>query len=166
MAIFIIDSNFFIEAHRKSYPLDVAFSFWSKVKQLADEGKIISIDKVKNELYDKNDALEEWCKVNLPEEFFKDSSEVMTSYGLISEWANSKSDHYSPSALSEFLNSNEADAFLVAYALHDSGNRILVTHEVSQPEIKRKVKIPEVCNALNVTFLNVMDMFRYLQETF
>ncbi|MDZ7898344.1 MAG: DUF4411 family protein [Arcicella sp.] len=71
MAIFIIDSNFFIEAHRKSYPLDVAFSFWNKVKQLADEGKIISIDKVKNELYDKNDALEEWCRANLPEDFLK-----------------------------------------------------------------------------------------------
>ena len=166
MAVFIIDSNFFIEAHRKSYPLDIAFSFWSKVKQLADEGKIISIDKVKNELFDKNDALEEWCRINLPENFFKDSSGVMASYGLISQWANSKSSHYTPSALNEFLDGNEADAFLVAYTLHDSTNRILVTHEISQPESKKKVKIPEACIALNVTFLNVMDMFRYLQETF
>lgn len=166
MAVFIIDSNFFIEAHRKSYPLDIAFSFWNKVKQLADEGKIISIDKVKNELYDKNDTLEEWCRTNLPENFFKDSSEVMTSYGLISQWANSKSNHYTPSALNEFLDVDEADAFLVAYTLHDSTNRILVTHEISQPESKKKVKIPEACIALNVTFLNAMDMFRYLQETF
>jgi hypothetical protein len=66
-----------------SYPLDVAFSFWNKVKQLAEEGKIISIDKVKNEIFDKNDALEEWCKTNLSEDFFKESSEVMAAYGQV-----------------------------------------------------------------------------------
>ncbi len=51
-------SNFFIEAHRATYPLDVAHSFWNKVKQLADDGKIVSIDKVKSEIYDDHeDAL-------------------------------------------------------------------------------------------------------------
>ena len=73
MGVYVIDSNFFIQAHRDTYPLDVAFSFWSKVKQLAVEGKIISIDKVKDEIYDKNDALEAWCIENLPEDFFKDT---------------------------------------------------------------------------------------------
>ena len=46
--IYVVDSNFFIEAHRATYPLDVAHSFWNKVKQLADDGKIVSIDKVKS----------------------------------------------------------------------------------------------------------------------
>ena len=87
MGIYVVDSNFFIQAHRVSYPLDVAFSFWNKVKQLAEEDKIISIDKVKNEIYDKNDALEEWCRTNLPEGFFKESSEVMAAYGQVSSWA-------------------------------------------------------------------------------
>lgn len=50
MGIYVIDSNFFIQAHRANYPLDIAFSFWNKVKQLAEDGKIISIDKVKNGL--------------------------------------------------------------------------------------------------------------------
>ena len=58
MGVYVVDSNFFIQTHRESYPLDIAFSFWKKVKQLADKGRIISIDKVKNEIYDKNDALE------------------------------------------------------------------------------------------------------------
>ena len=57
MGIYVVDSNFFIQAHRINYPLDIAFSFWKKVKQLAHENKIISIDKVKTEIYDKNDAL-------------------------------------------------------------------------------------------------------------
>lgn len=73
MSVYVVDSNFFIQAHRANYPLDVALSFWAKVRQLAHEGKIISIDKVKDELYNKNDELEAWCKANLPDDFFKDS---------------------------------------------------------------------------------------------
>ena len=45
-APYLLDSNFFIEAFRTSYPFDVVPSFWVKVKELAAEGKIISIDKV------------------------------------------------------------------------------------------------------------------------
>ena len=44
MSLYIVDSNFFIQAHRAYYPIDVIQSFWTKVKQLADEGKIKSID--------------------------------------------------------------------------------------------------------------------------
>jgi hypothetical protein len=166
MRIYVVDSNFFIQAHRDNYPLDIAFSFWNKVKQLADNGTIISIDKVMNELYDKNDALENWCRANLPDNFFKDSSEVMAEYGRVSVWANSMSSHYMPNALNEFLDADEADAFIVAYALAYPNNRIVVTQEISQSNRKNKIKIPEVCNALNVQVVNTMGMFRQLGESF
>jgi hypothetical protein len=166
MVTYIIDSNFFIQAHRVSYPLDVAFSFWNKVKQLAIDGKIISIDKVENEICDKNDALAEWCIENLPENFFKDTSHVMEAYGQVSAWAISRSDHYMLNALNEFLDADEADAFLVAYALTDPLARVIVTHEISEPNRKNKIKIPEACNALNVQYVNTMEMFRQLKETF
>lgn len=166
MRVYVVDSNFFIEAHRKSYPIDIAFSFWSKVKQLAEDGKMISIDKVKNEIYDKNDALEEWCRANLPDDFFKDSSAVMPEYGQVSTWVISKSEHYMQNALNEFLDADEADAFIVAYALSDLGNRVVVTQEISEPNRKNKVKIPDACDALKVKVVNTMDMFRQLGETF
>ncbi len=166
MEVYVLDSNFFIQAHRVSYPLDIAFSFWNKVKQLADKGRIISIDKVKKELYDKNDALEAWCKDNLPEDFFKDTSHVIGAYGKVSSWAISRSGHYLSNAINEFLEADEADAFLIAYALVDSKNRIIVTHEISNPHQKNKIKIPEPCNDLGVGFCNTIDMFRRLGETF
>lgn len=166
MEVYVLDSNFFIQAHRASYPLDIAFSFWNKVRQLAEKGKIISIDKVKNELYDKNDSLEEWCLDNLPENFFKDTSQIMSSYGEVSAWAISKNDHYMPNALNEFLNADEADAFLIAYCLADKGSRIVVTHEISNPNQKSKIKIPEPCIAFGIRFCNTIEMFRRLGETF
>ena len=126
MSIYIVDSNFFIQAHRDTYPLDVAFSFWNKVKQLADEGKIISIDKVRDEIYDKNDALEAWYIENLPKGFFKDTSGIMNEYSQVTGWAVSRASHYLPAAINEFLASDEADAFIIAYVLADKFNRTLV----------------------------------------
>lgn len=166
MGVYIVDTNFFIQAHRDTYPLDVAFSFWNKVKELAIEGKIISIDKVKDEIYDKNDALEDWCKNNLPADFFKDTSEVLTEYQHVVSWAASRSSHYSVNALNEFLAADEADAFLVAYAMNDIFTRTIVTQEVSRPEQKNKIKIPEPCLIFNVRFIRAMDVFRELGETF
>lgn len=166
MPVYVLDSNFFIQAHRYHYPIDVAAGFWNKVQQLALEGSVISIDKVKKELYDKNDALEEWCRNNLPEDFFKDSSVVMAAYGQVTAWAISRSGHYLPNALNEFLDADEADAFLVAYCLADTVNRCVVTHEVSEPNRKNKVKIPDACIALNVLHVNTIEMFRQLGETF
>ena len=146
--------------------MDIAFSFWNKVKELADSGQIISIDKVKDELYDKNDDLEDWCKANLPEDFFKSSDDVMLEYGKISAWAISMNGHYLPNALNEFLASDEADAFLVAYSLADNENRVLVTHEVSQPNRKNRIKIPEACAPFDVRYLNTIGMLREIGETF
>ena len=166
MKIYVVDSNFFIQAHRVNYPLDIAFSFWNKVKELANSGRIISIDKVKNELYDKNDDLEDWCKVNLPENFFKSTEDVMAEYGRVTAWAISLNNHYLPNAINEFLDADEADAFLVAYSLADDQNRIIVTHEVSQPKRKNKIKIPEACSPFNVRYLNTIEMLREIGEPF
>jgi hypothetical protein len=167
MPVYVVDSNFFIEAHRATYPLDVAHSFWNKVRQLADEGKIISIDKVKNEMFDNHeDALKQWCIANLPRDFFKDSVQAMAAYSQVINWANSRIEHYLPKALAEFLDADEADAFVVAFVLADAANRILVTQETSEPSRKSKIKIPEPCNALGVQYCNTIEMFRKLGQTF
>ncbi|HOU02498.1 MAG: DUF4411 family protein [Bacteroidales bacterium] len=166
MSVFIVDSNFFIQAHRVSYPLDVAYSFWNKVKQLADSGFIMSIDKVKDEIFDNHDLLSEWCEANLPDDFFHDTASSIESYRLVTSWVVSRSTHYLPNAINEFLSAEEADAFIVAYALDDPSNNIIVTQEVSEPFRRNKVKIPDACDALGVRYVNMMDMFRLLSETF
>lgn len=166
MSIYLLDTNFFIQAHRVSYPLDVALSFWNKVKYLAEKGKIISIDKVKNEIFGNNDTLKYWCIENLPESFFKDTSKVVGSYQRVVEWVISKSDHYNQAAINEFLDAEEADSFLIAYALTDPDNKIIVTQETSEPQRKSKVKLPDACIALNIHFTDTMGMLRQMGEAF
>jgi hypothetical protein len=168
VGVYILDSNFFIQAHRATYPLDVAVGFWNKVKELADAGEIISIDKVRDELYDKNDDLEAWCRTNLPEYFFKSTSEadVLNCYASISGWAISRSGHYKQGAINEFLDADEADAFIISYAMVDIENRRITTQEVSDTRIKKKIKIPEPCENFGVSYVNTMEMFRRLGVKF
>lgn len=166
MALFIVDSNFFIQAHRATYPLDIAIGFWTKVQQLAESRTIASIDKVKNEIYANNDELKIWCKENLPSDFFRSTTEAINEYRKVSEWALSKDSHYMQSAINEFLGVDEADAFLIAFSLVDPDNRYIVTQEVSAPQKKSKIKIPDCCNALGVNYVTTIEMFRKIGETF
>lgn len=87
---FVLDTNFFIEAHRQYYPMDIVPGFWLKVRELADNGTIVSIDKVRDELTLNKDLLSQWCEDNLPQRFFKDTSVVISEYVAVSQWATSR----------------------------------------------------------------------------
>lgn len=162
----LLDSNFFIQAHREFYPLDVAVSFWQKVSLLADLGLIISIDKVRNELYRNEDPLTEWCQTNLPFDFFHVTDTLIPQYSQVANWANSRSSHYTNAALSEFLDADEADAWLVSKALTNPAEFVIVSHEKSNPERRKRVMIPEACTPFNISYVKSMDMFRTVGHTF
>lgn len=168
MSLFILDTNFFIQSHRITYPLDVATTFWQKVKKLCSENKIISIDKVKDEIYKNDDELKNWIEQNIQLDFFKSTAtqDVINEYQKVVQWANSKSTHYIPNAINEFLKYKNADAWIVAYALAINDNCQIITQEKSEPNRKSKIKIPEVCDAFNIQYKNIVEMFRLLGETF
>ncbi len=168
MPLFIVDANFFIQSHRITYPLDIAKGFWEKVKDIAESGKIVSIDKVKNEIYNNEDDLKDWIDSNLPLDFFKstETPEILSQYSKIVKWANTKSSFYLPKAITEFLDLKCADAWLCSFALSIPTECSIITQEKSEPNRKSKIKIPEVCNAFNLQYKNIIDMFRELGETF
>ena len=165
MPPFLLDANFFITAHRTSYPLDVFPSFWEKVKELALAGQIGSIDKVKKEIYENEDALKNWCEENLPDDFFQDSSPALPAeYSQVVNWAYSNLNNPSSQpALDVFLHADEADAFLVAFA--KKYKLAVVTNEVSAPDSKRNVKLPDACQAFGVRSLTPVQLFRELGKT-
>jgi len=164
MGALIVDSNFFIQAHRDTYPLDVAISFWQKISQLAIGGQIISIDKVKAELNRNKDALTDWCDTNLPLGFFINSAPVVAHYATVINVARHRQPPYNQRALDIFFDSEEADAWLIAHALSTGAS--IVTHETSQPLKIARVKIPDICISLGIRTLSTIEMFRELGESF
>lgn len=167
MKRYLIDTNIFIQAHRSTYPLDVVPSFWNKITELSNQGIIVSIDKVKKEIFDKSsheDELRQWCLDNLNPNFFLDSSTSIASYIEIANWASSQNQHYRQSAIDEFLETDLADPWLIAYA--KSHNLSIVTYETSQPDRIKSIKIPEPCRYFNVEFMTLIEMFRELRTSF
>jgi hypothetical protein len=163
MSPYILDSNFFIQAHRLNYPFDVVPSFWHKIKDLADRNLIISIDKVRDEIFKNDDELTKWCKDNLSVNFFKDSSIAIKQYAELAAWANSRKDHYQQRAIDVFLDTDAADAWIIAYALNQ-GNPVL-THEKSEPGRKNRIKMPDVCLDHGVNYYSTVQMLRNLKES-
>jgi hypothetical protein len=164
MGPLIVDSNFFIQAHRDTYPLDVATSFWQKISELAIDRRIISIDKVKAELNRNKDALTAWCDANLPAGFFAASTPMVGQYAQVINIARLRQPPYNQRALDTFFDADEADAWLIAHAL--SGGNAIVTHETSQPAGIARVKIPDICILLGIKTITTIEMFRELGERF
>ncbi len=165
MKKYLLDSNIFIQAHRMYYPFDVVPSFWATLVELSKAGHILSIDKVKKEICDIStpDELALWCLNKVDENFFQDSSSCVDIYSEIAIWIYSNQ-HFMQSAKDEFLATDLADPWLIAYAKkHDC---IIVTHEVSQPTRKNRIKIPEPCIHFNVRYISPIQMFRELKVTF
>lgn len=76
-------------------------------------------------------------------------------------WVQSH-DSFRQGAKEEFA--RVADGWLVAYAqVH---GLIVVTHEVFDPNIKKKVPIPNVCRQFDVPWLDTFSMLRSLEVRF
>ena len=164
MSNYLLDSNIFIQAHRVYYPFDVVPGFWSKLAELSKRGLICSIDKVKKEICSREpDMLATWCEEELDASFFFDSSVSINIYTDIISWAFSEV-RFNQNAKEDFLATDLADPWLVAYA--KQFDLAIVTHEVSLPFGKKKIKIPDVCNQFGVRFISLMEMFRELKEFF
>ena len=153
----MIDSSSLIQAHRAYYPFDVFPSFWDKIGDFIREGKIHVIDKVYGEIMENKDKLSTWLH-NFAEYVIKTSEmqAVIEEYGKIARWVNDSS-QYNQAAKDEFLGEN-ADPWVIAYASVIQG--VVITQEVSAPESKRDIKIPDVCNEFNVEYCNVIEFLR------
>lgn len=163
MPQFLLDANVLIAA-KNLLPIDLFPSFWQKISSLAVSGAIHSIVKVKEEILKGNstDPLVAWCN-SLPETFFISFDASMApAYGRVIAWSQSQT-VFTSAALSEFARLDVADAFLVASAA--TLNCVIVTNEISDPQCKKRVKIPDAANALGVKCVSLNDVLRELGVT-
>jgi hypothetical protein len=61
---YLIDANVLMEANRRYYSLDFAPAFWEYLIRSAKDGRILSIDRVYEEILKGKDDLAEWTKKN------------------------------------------------------------------------------------------------------
>lgn len=160
MSKFLLDANIFIEAYQRYYSFDIAPSFWEALKQNAESGKLISIDRISHEInrFDDTDKLKCWANDEFINWFEStDDLAIFETYRNIIQWAINQT-QFTDAAKNEFA--SVADSWLVACA--KARNYTVVTHEVYNVQIKRKIPIPNVCRAFGIPYINTFEMLRSL----
>lgn len=158
---YVLDTSLFTQAKRSYYAFDIARSFWQHLVKSTNEGIITSIDKVYNEIERGKDDLYVWVQQNLPLQFFcstDNSPEVLVNYQQLIGLSSSNT-QFTINAKTEFAQYDEADAQVVAFAL--SNRLTVVSQEIFNANIKRKILIPNVCHEFNVRHI---DTFTFLRE--
>jgi len=160
--IYIIDASVFIEAARRYYAFDLVPPFWEALIEHAEEGRVRSIDRVKRELNRGNDELTKWANTRFVNAFSSTDEEVIINwYRQIITWVEYHG-QFVNAAKANFAKG--ADGWLVAYAKEKGC--IVVTQEVLSPDAKKKVPIPNVCQAFDVHCVDTFTMLRELGVRF
>lgn len=160
--MYLLDSNTLIEAKNRYYSMVVCPAYWQWILKKNQALEVASISLVADELKKGHDELAEWVKEN--SEIFVDVSDEATQGAfatVASELANRSSD-MKAGALDDFLAG--ADPWLIAKAM--SSGAVVVTHEVYQPEMKKKFSIPNVCEWFGVEFVNTFELLHKLDACF
>ncbi len=156
--MYLLDTNVFITAKNTYYGTDFAPGFWDWITEEYGVNDLRSIAAVRDELLAQEDALTEWAR-RMPDDFWLDEVDSdVPSLRAVAAWTMSGDRRFKQQARTDFLAT--ADYRLVAQA-HGGGHAI-VTHEVPQPEGRKKIKIPDVCAAFAVEQREPFGLFREL----
>jgi len=152
--MYVLDANILIEAKNRYYSFDIAPGFWFWLESTYKQGQTCSIEAVRDEILQGHDELAEWARAH-PDFFKPIDLETTRQFPVLTAWATSRS--YRPEAVAAFTQNN-ADYLLIAYA--SARNHTVVTHERSEPNSKKRILIPDACNAVGVKTVNTFQMMR------
>lgn len=158
---YLVDANILVEAYKRYYSFDIAPSFWRALKDKADAGLVVSIDRIQQEInsYGEDDLLKHWVNTEISGCFATtDDIDVIEAYREVIEWSQSQ-EQFTSAAKSEFA--AVGDSWLIACA--KAHNYVLVTHETYDNFIRKKIPIPNVCRALGIRYINTFNMLRNLK---
>jgi len=156
---FVLDSNVFIESAKRYYSFDIAPGYWDGLILHATRGPIRSIDKVKVEIDRGNDDLKTWVGSHFHGWFEStDQQDVTDAYGQVMRFALTQP-QYTDNAKADFA--RVADGWVIAYAL--AKKFIVVSDEQFDPLIRKKIKIPNICRAFSIPYMNTFEMLHSLR---
>ena len=151
--MYLLDANTFIEAKNRYYSQNICPGFWEWLDEITLGDGIKSIEKVYDELADGSDDLADWVKARRNEgRFLPVDTDIQDAFRRIVADVNAAD--YRQEAKQKFLAG--ADPLLVATA-HVRGAAV-VTQEKHEPQVKRRVPLPNVCRRFNVPFTDLFTL--------
>jgi len=157
---YLLDADSFIRSKREHYAFDFCPGYWDALLRGFRQKRVCSITPIRKELAKGKDALANWIKHDVPDAFFEAVIDVtlQAAYAKVMQFVQDNN-QYSVAAKQKFASG--ADPWLVAFA-NDKGY-VLVTYEVSSPDSKSIIKLPDVAAEFDVDCIPPYVMLRQLQ---
>ncbi len=156
--VFVLDANVLMDASRRYYAFDLAKPFWDSLIEYARAGRICSIDRIKGEIDKGKDRLTDWAEKEFAWAFASTNTpEIAAYYKSIIAWVQNQT-QFKPAAKYEFA--QEPDGWLITYA--GVNGYTVVTHEQLAPDVRKKVPIPNVCEAFSIPYVDTFVMLSRL----
>lgn len=160
-SLFVLDTNIFIEAHRRYYSQDICPGFWRFLRHNALKGNLLSIDRVREEILEP-DALVLWTR-QAPDELFATTSDqpVFDFFRQMHSWVQGNTQFWTE-AKEEFA--RVADGWVAAYAKVNGA--VVVTHEAFSANVHKRVPLPNICQEFDIAYCDTFEMLRQLGVRF
>lgn len=145
-----IDTNALINCWRRKYPRDVFPGLWIKIEELVHEGVLIACEEVFYELekVDNEDTLLQWARSNRKMFVSVDEELQLAVRAILSSHSG---------IINIKKNQSGADPFVIALAKVHNGTVITDEHMSNNPD---RPKIPNVCKALGIRSLTVLEFIK------
>ncbi len=143
-----VDTSAIIEGWIRDFPPDVAPHAWMQIEESIDDGVLVASEEVLIELEKKHDTVYEWaCKrkhmfIPTDEKIQEVVRSILRDYSTLVDTRRNRSG---------------ADPFVIALALV---KRLSVVTEENLSDSIGKPRIPNVCEALGIRWLNMVELFR------
>lgn len=152
--MYLLDSNALFTAKNDYYRFEVCPGFWQWLKQQSQRGQIASVERIAQEIADgdEDDALKVWIESGDKLTFHQPDSATIEAMKQVTSWVMDQ--NYNERERAKFF--AKADPLLIAHA-KAHGCKV-ITHEKLVPDTSYKVKIPNVCEAMGVDYLNTFEL--------
>ena len=157
---YLLDANVLIAANRDYYPLGRVPEFWDWLLDRATRQQTkIPVEVYEEVLAGAEDDLTRWLRENRDTLLLDENVDE----GLVAQVTEVG---YAPDLSDEEVERVGRDPFLIAHALGEPAQRVVVTTEHSKPRKQRANRhIPDVCRDLGVRCCNTYEFIEALDFT-
>ena len=158
--LYLLDANVLIDADRDYYPIDRVPEFWDWLLTQASEGSALMPVETYEEV-----VLPRSANPGLLENWLIGNRRLMVLDEIVDPALVAKVTEigYAIDLNDEEIETLGRDPFLIAYALVDPSDRIVVTTEHSRPSRQRANRhVPDVCRDFGIQSINTFDFIRAL----
>ena len=158
--LYLLDANVLIAANRDYYPLGRVPEFWDWLLDRATRQQTkIPVEVYEEVLAGAEDDLTRWLRENRDTLLLDENVDE----GLVAQVTEVG---YAPDLSDEEVERVGRDPFLIAHALGEPAQRVVVTTEHSKPRKQRANRhIPDVCRDLGVRCCNTYEFIEALDFT-